>query len=508
MTRRELTPADYLEMLRRRWLLITVLAVIGPPLAYGVARVLPAKYKSQTLVLVQPPTVSPKVIEPVSTLDIGQLLASLQQQILSRTRLEPIIRRLNVYPQDIGHVPMDRLVARLREGIEVSPIRPTADTRTNDLPGFYVDVTMDNPRMAQAVCSAVTSMFIEESLKMQNQRSAQTTDFLSQQLSDAKTALDAQDAKLAAFKLRYIGSLPDQEQANLNLLTSLSTQLDAATQALARAEQDRTFAQSMLDQQLAAWQATTQAGGNPDTLQEQLAALQSKLASLQSQYTDQYPDVIKTKADIAALQKRIAAAPATAAPAKELKSKTLIEPQQITQLRAQVHAAEQTVAEKTKEQQQIKQQIALYQSRVQASPIVEEQYKELTRGYTTALDAYNDLLKKKDASVMAQQLNSEQEGESFYLLDPASFPNSPSFPKPGKFALGGLAGGLGLGLGLTFLLEMRDTSMRNERDVEFVLHLPVLAMIPSVQPDTGNAREGTSHKGTPANSTIGIGTRA
>jgi polysaccharide chain length determinant protein (PEP-CTERM system associated) len=464
--------------------LIAVLSVIGPPLAYGVARVLPAKFKSQTLVLVQPPTVSPKVVEPVSTLDIGQLLASLQQQILSRTRLEPIIRRLNVFPQDLDRIPMDRLVGRLRSDIEVSPIRPMADTRTNDLPGFYVDVTMDNPRMAQAVCSAVTSMFIEESLKLQNQRSAQTTDFLSQQLSDAKSALDAQDAKLAAFKQRYIGSLPDQEQANLNLLASLSTQLDAATQALARAEQDRTFAQSMLDQQVAAWQATTEAGGNPNTLQEQLASLQSKLASLQSQYTDEYPDVIKTKADIAALQKRIAAGAGTAAPPLK-KEKSLIEPQQITQLRAQVHAADQTVVEKTKEQQQIKQQIALYQSRVQASPIVEEQYKELTRGYTTALDAYDELLKKKDASVMAQQLNSQQEGESFYLLDPASLPNSPSFPKRSEFALGGLAGGLGLGLALAFLLEMQDTSIRNERDVEFVLHLPVLAMIPSVQPDSG-----------------------
>lgn len=506
MNRRELTPADYIAMLRRRWVLIVALTVIGPPLAYGVARVLPAKYKSQTLVLVQPPTVSAKIVEPVDTIDIGQRLASLQQQILSRTRLEPIIRQLNLFPKDVNRLAMDELVLRLQKDIEVTPIQPMADTRANDLPGFFVDVTMDNPRTAQAVCNAVTSLFIEENLKLQNQRSAQTTDFLSQQLTDAKTALDAQDAKLAAFKLRYIGSLPDQEQTNLNLLTSLSTQLDAATQGLARAEQDKTFADSMLNQQLAAWQAASQVGGDPDTLQQQLAALQTKLANLQSQYTDAYPDVVKTKADIATVKKRIAETD-NSAPAPKAASHAL-EPAQLTQLRAQVHAAQQAVTEKMKEQQNVKQQIALYQSRVQASPVVEEQYKELTRGYQTALDAYNDLLKKRDASAMAQDLAQQQEGEQFYLLDPANLPDQPSFPKRPLFALGGLAGGLGLGLGLAFMLEMQDTSMRNERDVEFVLHLPVLAMIPAVEPNSGKVPARITGAKSSVDSGMGLGARA
>ncbi len=503
MTRRELTPADYIAMLRRRWVLIVALTLVGPPLAYGVARILPAKYKSQTLVLVQPPTISPKIVEPVDTVDIGQRLASLQQQILSRTRLEPIIRQLGLFPNDIGHASMDDLVVKLQKDIEVTPVQAMAET-SSGLPGFFVNVTMDDPHTAQAVCTAVTSMFIEESLKVQNQRSAQTTDFLSQQLSDAKTALDAQDAKLAAFKLRYIGSLPDDEQTNLNLLTSLSSQLEAATQGLARAEQDKNFAQTMLNQQLAAWQAA-QTNGSPDTLQQQLAALQTRLADLQTQYTDQYPDVIKAKADIAALKKRIVAG-GDAAPATPIPNHG-IEPPQIAQLRAQVYAAEQTVTQKTKEEQAVKKEIALYQSRVQASPVVEEQYKELTRGYQTALDAYNDLLKKRDASVMSQDLTQQQEGEQFYLLDPANLPSSPSFPNRPLFALGGLAGGLGLGLGLAFLLETQDTSIRSERDVEFVLHLPVLAMIPALEPGTGKVELPVVNGKPSAGPALSLGTR-
>src|SRR3984885_7119937 len=180
-----------------------------------------------------------------------------------------------------------------------------AETQAAHLPGFFVNVKLDTPRNAQQVCTAITSMFIEQSLSLSQQHSVDTTQFLSQQLADAKAQLDQQDAALAAFKLRHSGSLPDEEQTNLNLLGGLTSQLDAATQALARAQQDKGFAESVLTQQVAAWQAS-QSGRDPDTLEQQLAVLRTQLASLEARYTEDYPDVIKTKGDIASLQKKIA----------------------------------------------------------------------------------------------------------------------------------------------------------------------------------------------------------
>ena len=129
-----------------------------------------------------------------------------------------------------------------------------------------------------------------------------------------------------------------------------------------------------------------------------------------------------------------------------------MEPFQIAQLRAQVHNLDQVIAEKAREQEQIKQQIRLYQDRVQSSPAVEQQFKELTRGYQTALDSFNDLQKKRDASAMSADLERKQQGEQFRVLDPANLPDQPSFPNRPLFALGGLAGGLGLGLAIAFLI--------------------------------------------------------
>jgi polysaccharide chain length determinant protein (PEP-CTERM system associated) len=484
MTQRELTLQDYVAMLRRRWLPIVVLALIGPPLAYGVSRLLPNRFKSQTLVLVEQQTVPSDFVKPVDTSSINQRLASMQQQILSRSRLEPIIRQFDLYSEDINRKPMEELVAKLQKAIEVTPIQPMEGSGTRDLPGFYVNVTLDNARTAQDVCTTITSMFIEENLQDRQQHSDVTTQFLAQQLTDAKAKLDDQDAKLAAFESRHLDTLPDEEKTNLSLLTGLTSQLDSATQALARAQQDKSFAESMLAQQLAAWQAS-EGSGSPETLEQQLTALQADLARLEARYTEDHPDVIKAKNDIAALKRKIADSETQKAPDSEKILKSTVEPQQVAQLRAQVHNFDQAIVERTREQDQIKQQIKVLQDRIQSSPVVEQEYKSLSRDHQTALEFYNDLLKKRDQSAMASDLERRQEGEQFRVLDPANLPDQPSFPNRPLFTAAGFAGGLGLGLGLAFVLEMRDTSLRTERDVEFSLHLPVIALIPEIEPLTG-----------------------
>ena len=480
--RRELTPADYLAMLRRHWILIVVLTLMGPPAGYGVSRVVPPRYVSQTMVLVQPQTVPNSIVPSMDTTTMNQQLASLKQQILSRSSLEPVIRQFNLYPGEINKLSMDELVARLQSSVEVTPVAPLAETAAKDLPGFSVSVTLDDPHKAQDVCAQLTSMFIQGSNGDTIARSQQVTRFLTEQLAEAKRSLDEQDTKLAAFKSRYLGSLPDDEQANLNLLAGLNTQLQAVSEALTRAQQDKTFAESSL-QQLIAQAQPMQNGQNPDDLERQLAMLKTQLATEQQMYTDDYPDVVKTKADVAALEKQIAQSKnsSTAADASKVPTPGLHSPQ-ILQLQAEIHTYDQDIADKTHEQEQIKNHIKLYEGRIQQSPAVEEQYTELTRGRETANDSYNGLLKEQHEAQMSGELNQQQQGEYFNVLDAANLPSKPSFPNRMAFTAGGLAGGLGLGLGLTLFFEMRDTSMKSERDVEFSLRLPVLALIPAVDP--------------------------
>ena len=493
---RELAMEDYVLMLRRRWALIAILAIVGTGAGFVALRVVPKRYTSQTLVLVQQPSVPSDLVKPVISDNGNQRLAAMQQQILSRSGLEPVIREFGLYSEDVNRVPTDTLVERLQNAITITPIQPMAETRSQNLPGFTIAVVFRDPRLAQQICAKITSMFLAENVQERQAQGDQTTQFLSGQLDDAKARLDEQDAKLAAFKRRYLGALPDEEQTNLNLLAGLTTQLEASTQALGRAQQDKSFAESVLSQQSAVLQPSLD-GQTSETLEQHLGVLQAQLVTLQSKYTNDHPDVIKLKNDIGKVKQQIDQADQQKKSAGvEKPAKTAAEPAQIQQLRAQIFQYDQVIKERTSQQEDIQKQIALYQARVQSSPAVEQEYKELTRDYQTALDFYNDLLKKRDQSAMASDLDRSQQGEQFRVLDPANYPSTPTFPKMPFFVGGGFAGGLALGLGLSLLLEMQDTSLRSERDVELALRLPVLALIPVIESNSKNAKAHNSILGT------------
>lgn len=486
MVHQEIGAKDVVAIVRRRFMLIFLLALFGGVVGLVATRVLPKRYTSKTLVLVQQPEVQP--VTPIATDNVNQRLATMQQQILSTARLEPVIRELNLYQRDVNRLPMEELVDRLRQAITVTPVAPMAETRAQNLPGFTISVVFDNPQLAQKICAMITSMFVEENIKVSQGFDADTTKFLNEQLDQAKTKLDEQEAKLAAFQRRYVGTLPEDSQTNLNLLNGQTSQLEAATQAVNRAQQDKSFAESILAQQLSAWQAT-QSGQNPETLSQQLDALQAQLVALQSKYTDDHPDVIKAKNDIAMLKQKIENDQQRKNPSAPDKTMHPTgEPTQILQLRAQIHQYDQVIKERTAQQEEIKKQINLYQARVAASPAVEQEYKLLTRDHQIVLDSYNDLMKKRDASAMSQQFDQSKQNDRFHVLDPANYPNEPSFPKMPIFAGGGFGAGLALGFSLALLLEMHDTSMRSEHDVEVILRLPVLAMIPVITPNGGKAR--------------------
>jgi len=433
-------------------------------------------------------SVSPDIVKPVINEATNQRLASMQEEILSRTKLQGVIEKFGLYPSERDKVHMEDLVAKLRAAIDVTPPETTLGMQNRQLPGFYINVTFDNPQTAQRVCSEITTMFMERNTTIVNQKATQTRDFLAQQADEAKRKLDEQDGKLAEFKQKYMGSLPDQTGTNVSLLTTANSQLEANTQALSRAQQDKAMNESLLQSQLASWKQIKGDGAAPETLDQQLTTLQEQLSTLQSRYTAEHPDVIKTKSQIEQLKRRMAEAPKVT-PSTSTAQVSEVEPPEVQRLRAKLRQDELNIADLTKRQGQIQNQIGVLQGRIQLSPAVEQQYKELTRNYQSAMDNYNDLLKKLDQASIARDLTHAQQGEQFSMEDPPSLPMSPSFPKKSIFAGGGLGGGLALGLGILYLLAALDSSMHSERDVEVCLKLPVLALVPTVDP-TGMARLG------------------
>jgi polysaccharide chain length determinant protein (PEP-CTERM system associated) len=491
---RALTLDDYLAMLRRRLKVILIPVVLAPVAGWLISYAFPAKYTSQALVMVEGQKVPQGYVQPVVSDDLTQRVATLEQQVLSRDRLQPLIERLGLAQDGRS---LDEAVEEIRRNVSIEPVerglgslaggnKKRKPVPGSDLPGFYVNFTAGNPGQAQQICSELTSMLLAENLKSREQMAQGTTEFLSQQVAEAKKKLEDLDARLAAFKRQNMGQLPGDQDNNIKMLMGLSSQLDAVTQNLARAQQDKTYAESMLAQQLATWKSA-RSGNNAQTLEQQLSALQSQLLQLQARYTDDHPDVIKAKADIAAAKKRLAEMSAAADQGSDKAGAN--EPPEIRQLRLQIRQHEDAIAQASAQQKRLQEQIRQYQGRMTGSPAVEEQYKRLTRDYDTAQKFYSDLLAKKNSSEMATDMERRQQGEQMQLLNPASLPESPSSPRRLLFAGGGLGGGLVLGLGIALWLELRDKAIRTEQDVEAVLGLPLLVSVPWLTED-GEHRNG------------------
>jgi len=487
MENRELTMDDYLAMLRRRARVILIPMLLAPLAGFLISYVFSTKYTSQSLVLVEAAKIPDVVVQQVFTEDLTQHITTIQQRVLSPSRLRPMIERLGLAKGQN----LDDVVSDIQANMQIQPVvtdlsavGPGGKRKPgpSPVPGFYVNYTASSAREAQQICTDLTSMLLEEDLKSRQDATQGTTLFLTKQVEEAKQNLDDLDKKLAAFKNEHIGQLPGDEDNNLKILMGLNSQLDANTQTLNRATQDKAYMESLLAQQLAAWKVS-QSATNPQTLQQQLSQLQAQLIDLEARYTEDHPDVIKTKADIEQVKKKLAEInDATEKSGSDVANdkENGTEPPEIRQLRLQIHQYQDLIAQATRDQKKLQQEIAVYQNRVSASPSIEEAYKELARDYDNAQKVYQDDLAKQSASKMASQAQLSQEGEQMALLDPATLPDSPSFPNRFFFAGGGLGAGLVLGFGLALWLEIRDKSIRTQADAEAALEMPMLVAVPWV----------------------------
>ena len=481
---RELTMEDYAGILRRRFGLIVISSIVLLIAGDGISYVLPPQYTSQTLILIEQQKVPEDYVKPVVDEDLGSRLASMKEQILSRSRIQPIIERFNLYAGTKTN--MDDRIAMTQKAIGIKPIQ---SNQYHGMPGFFISFKAQDARTAQQVCGEITSLFVSENLSARQESAEGTTDFLKQQLADAKRNLDDQDAKLAAFEQKNIGKLPGQSislgssslvmgSPTESTLQALTTQLDAVTQQLGRSQQDVTFLQALIAQQTHELQRITDpgAGISVDERRAELKKLIAQKQELDATYQPDYPDVIAINRKISELQAEIARTPVETAP-KAAAATHVDDTPQMLSLKAQLRSAQLAMDSGKAEQARLQADVHTYEARIEASPLVEEEYKQITRDHETALQFYNTLLTKMNESSMATALEQRQQGEQFRVMDAPNLPDAPSFPNRMVFAGGGLAAGFVLGLLISALLEYRDTSLRNERDIWAFTKLPTMAII-------------------------------
>src|ERR1035437_8087055 len=293
----------YLGVVRRRHVQFLIPLLLGSLVVWGASWVLPARYKSGTLILVEQPTMPKNYVEPNVSEDLQERLASIQQQILSRTRLLLIIDKLHLYSDSHSEKTPDEKVELMRKAIEIELVRTS---EAAPITAFKIYYSAYDPHVAQQVTSELTDLFINENLKVRQQESQDTTTFITSQLENARATLAEQEAKVREFEGAHVGELPSQQTSNLQILGGLQSQLQNEQDTLNTAKQQRVYLQTLIEQYRSLHGTSRTVDGRPTGLaaiDQQLDGLRAKLADLSTHYTNQYPAVENLKGQIAKTEK-------------------------------------------------------------------------------------------------------------------------------------------------------------------------------------------------------------
>jgi polysaccharide chain length determinant protein (PEP-CTERM system associated) len=384
----------------------------------------------------------------------------------------------------------------MRKDIAIELVRGQGDQIT----AFNVSYTSGDPLLAQRVTGELTNLFINENLEARQQQSQDTTKFLEAQLESARSQLAEQEARVRQFKSQHVGEMPEQLSSNLQILSGLQSQLQSEQDSLNAAKQQHVYLQTLANQSrvLGSSNSGGVAGGLP-TLEQELEKLRAQLADLGSHYTDRHPDVRKLKEQIAKTEKvrdqLLASTKATNTEDGTQSVSSSGEQTDVTlspasaQLESQLQGNHIEITNREHSIAALKTKIDDYQARLNQEPIREQQLADLTRGYDQSRANYDDLLKKKNGSAMATNMEIAQRGERFTVVDAPSLPQKPSFPNRLKFCGIGLAVGLALGGFVVALLEMKDDRIYEEKKLKDLVPATILAEIPVIVNEADQRKE-------------------
>jgi polysaccharide chain length determinant protein (PEP-CTERM system associated) len=469
---RQYTPEELLRLLWfRRWIVI-VFAIFTTLGAVALSMQIKNVYRSETLILLVPQRVAEAYVKTTMTVRIEDRLRSLQEEILSRTRLEKVINDFNLYPELRAQQPMEEVVAIMKTNIDVDTVRDDA---------FKVSFTSGSPRTAMIVADRLAGMFIDENVRAREGFAKSTDDFLESQLEDARRRLEEHENKLKLFRERYSGELPQQLESNLTMLRSTQQQIQSLNESIDRDRDHRLALEKSISDALNGAVDVPGAEAKAETTLDLLDKAKGELRALELRLKPGHPDLTAKQKLVASLEKQVqaeAAAGLGASSTEKPPSPDVVRQARARQYQQELDKVDKQIAQKQLDVDRLKSVVADYQRRVESVPGHESEMTSLMRDYETLQKVYANLLAKKEDSKISANLERQQVGEQFKILDPARLPERPFSPNRIRITLIGFGVGLALGLALAGFLEYRDTSLRTEDEIVKMLVLPVVAAIP------------------------------
>lgn len=530
---------DYIAAFHRRRKLILLTGLGLSAASLTLAFLWPPTYKSTATILIEEQEIPSDLVRSTITSYADQRIETIKQQVMSRTTLWKVVEQFNLYQDQRKNSPVEEIVKRFVKDVEVEVISAdVVDKRTQHATkatiAFTVAYQNRSPELAQKVANELTSLFLGENLKSRERQAQEATSFLQQEAENLAGHIGEIDEKIAAFKQRANGALPELMPLNQQLMNQAERELMDVDQQVRSLEERKTY----LEGELATIKPNTPilsvTGERILDSTERLRALRAEYAAAAANLSADHPDVIKMKQEIEALEKETGQPPDAEEAAKRLidarttltadlerlgnehpdvlqaRRKISSLEQEVHRLRgvpskiinqrpenpayinlqAQLNSATSSLEALRKTRLDIKRRLQGYAARLEKGPEIEPEYLVLTRDRDTSGQKYQDIRSRLLEAKVAEGLEVQRKGERFSLIDPPSLPEKPYKPNRLAIVLLGFILAVGGGAGLGAAAESLDHSIRTpDQLVALTQHFP-LAVIPFMpnEDDVSRAR--------------------
>jgi polysaccharide chain length determinant protein (PEP-CTERM system associated) len=483
------------KIVRRKWVVLGSI-VAGVAIAAILCVVLPKSYRSNTLILIENQKIPEDYVKGIGGASIEQRLTMIQQQVMSRTFLSKVLDEYNLYEGQVRREGLESAIETLRKMIKVETLG-TSGSWGKSVEALSISFAHEDPMTAMKVTAKLSSLFVEENFRVREQLVTGVSDFLEQELHDAKKLLEEKERVISDFKTRYVTELPEQKEANLRTLDRLQTELNTTIETI----HSLTARQSLFEKAVAQYeqyemkdttasQPMSRMRNQPiqDPLVIRLSELQKQLATLMATYKDTYPDIISLKEEIKELQAQMAERAQIAKKKLSQSEESQPDPSerpgrvfdpQLQKLLAQMDESRLDITNFKVKEIRIIREMKEIEGRVERTPSREQQLMILVRDYDNMQKNYQALLDKRLNAHVAENLEKRQQGEQIRVLDPANLPQKPEKPNRLIVMILGLLGGGGLGVGLAIGLDQVNPTFKRREEVETLWGIRLLGIVPN-----------------------------
>lgn len=499
---RQRKPGELVAIIKRqKWMILLPMITMTAAIGYVVYK-LPSIYESTSLLTVKPPTISSNLVQALSNEDLTQRLQTINQEVLSRSSLEPMVQKYDLYKQErAAGLPTELVVEKMYKSIKVE----LEESGNEKVAAFRIRYRDRDPQAARNVAAELASKYVNAQVQTSTEIAQSTNDLFERQLNDKKTALDDLEKQRLDIMMANVATLPESEQGLVAQLTGLRQRDDTIT----KEKQTMFIERGRLNDSISAnnrqmrliedfgereTQDSARTASDPENtpaygeLMKRRADLNAQLDNLLKVYKEKHPAVVAKQSEIARVNeefenlkkstdRRVAAATKFSSRKAELQRKSLeLENQRI---QSAISGIDQQLAQKDVERQQTIGQINVLEAKINTIPNVKVALEGVNARYQSAKQTYDEILKKKNDAETVVGVETNAQGETIRVQDPANVPQSPVAPKRAVLTLVGAGIGLVIGLFIAAFFEVpRLFKIQNIEDAKHYIGLPVLASVP------------------------------